>query len=93
MLLECFQPKQNLNILTLHLYTYGTQALYGHYPNIKGHQSLTLRLGHGVLPRHGHGPKPGCQEAEAYSILEAEALTLFKLEAEALVTKPKPSYL
>ncbi len=43
-----------------------------------------------------HGPKPGCQEAEAeaFSILEAEAeaLTLFKLEAEAeaLVTKPKP---
>ncbi len=34
-----------------------------------------------------HGPKPGCQEAEAeaFSILEAEAeaLTLFKLEAEA----------
>ena len=25
-----------------------------------------------------HGPKPGCQEAEAFSILEAEALTLFK---------------
>ncbi len=23
---------------------YGTQALYGHYPNIKSHQSLTLRL-------------------------------------------------
>ncbi len=43
-----------------------------------------------------HGPKPGCQEAEAeaFSILEAEAeaLTPFKLEAEAeaLVTKPKP---
>ncbi len=30
-----------------------------------------------------HGPKPGCQEAEAFSILEAEALTHFKLEAEA----------
>ncbi len=30
-----------------------------------------------------HGPKPGCQEAEAFSILEAEALTLFRLEAEA----------
>ncbi len=45
-----------------------------------------------------HGPKPGCQEAEAeaFSILgakaEAEALTVFKseAEAEALVTKPKP---
>ncbi len=24
--------------------TFGTQALYGHYPNIKGHQSLTFRL-------------------------------------------------
>ncbi len=34
----------------------------------------------------------GCQEAEAFSILEAEdeAFTLFKLEAEALVMKPKP---
>ncbi len=40
-----------------------------------------------------HGPKLGCQEAEAFSILEAEALTLFKLEAEALVMKPKPGYL
>ncbi len=39
-----------------------------------------------------HGPKPECQEAEAeaFSILEAEAVTLFKLEAEALVIKPKP---
>ncbi len=45
-----------------------------------------------------HGPKPGVQEAEAFSMLEAEAeaLTLFKLEAEAeaeaeaLVMKPKP---
>ena len=43
-----------------------------------------------------HGPKPGCQEAEAFSILgakaEAKALTVFKseAEAEALVTKPKP---
>ncbi len=44
-----------------------------------------------------HGPKPGCQEAEAFSILEAEAeaFTLFKLEAEAeaLLKKPKPGYL
>ena len=44
-----------------------------------------------------HGPKPGCQEAEAFSILEAEtkALTQFSLEAEAeaLVKKPKPGYL
>ncbi len=39
-----------------------------------------------------HWPKPGCQKAEAFSILEAEALTLFELEAEAeaLVMKPKP---
>ncbi len=45
-----------------------------------------------------HGPKPGCQEAEAeaFSILKAEAraeaLTLFKLDnkAEAMVMKPKP---
>ncbi len=43
-----------------------------------------------------HGPKLGCQEAEAL-ILEAEAevLTLLNLEAEAkaLVMKPKPGYL
>ncbi len=43
----------------------------------------------GLVPIR-HGPKPGSQEAEAFSILEAEALTLFKLEAEALVMKPKP---
>ena len=30
-----------------------------------------------------HGPKPGCHEAEAFTILEAEASTLFNLEAEA----------
>ena len=52
--------------------------------------SIFVRMA--VLNRHG--PKPGCQEAEAeaFSILEAEAeaLTLFKLEAEALVMKPKP---
>ncbi len=35
------------------------------------------------LLRTRHGPKPGCQEAKAFSILEAEVLTLFKLEAEA----------
>ncbi len=42
-----------------------------------------------------HGPKQGCPEAgaEAVSLLEAEALTLFKLEAKALVMKPKPGYL
>ena len=44
-----------------------------------------------------HGPKPGRHEAEAEasSMLEAEgeALTHFSLEAEALVTKPKPGYL
>ncbi len=46
-----------------------------------------------------HGPKPGCLEAEAFSILEAEAeaFTLFKLEAEAEALapkpKPKPGYL
>ncbi len=39
-----------------------------------------------------HGPKLGCQEAEAFTILEAQALTLVNLEAEALVTKPKPGY-
>ncbi len=40
-----------------------------------------------------HGPRPGCQEAEAevFSIFKAEALTLFKLEAEALTTKPSQS--
>ncbi len=32
-----------------------------------------------------HGPKPGSQETEAFSILEAEAFTHFKLEVEALV--------
>ncbi len=37
------------------------------------------------MPISRHGPKPGCQEAEAFSILEAEAeaLNLFKLEAKA----------
>ena len=51
------------------------------------------------MHRTRHGPKPGCQEAEAkaFSILEAEAeaFTLFKLEAEAkaLLMKPKPGYL
>ena len=60
---------------------------------------IPLRHSHYILcltsPPTRHGPKPGCQEAEAFSILEAEALTLSKLEAEAkaLVTKPKPGYL
>ncbi len=36
-----------------------------------------------------HGPKPGCQEAEAFTILEAEAVTFVNLEAEALLMKPK----
>ncbi len=35
-----------------------------------------------------HGPKPG--RHEAFSMLEAQALTHFSLEAQALVTKPKP---
>ncbi len=39
-----------------------------------------------------HGPTPGCQEAEAFSILEAkaEALTLFKLEGSQKSRKSKP---
>ncbi len=51
------------------------------------------------MTAYRHGPKPGCQEAEAeaFSILEAEAeaLACLKLEAEAeaLVKKPKPGYL
>ncbi len=49
----------------------------------------TFKMVKPVLSRHW--PNPGCQEAEAFSILEAEAFTLLKLEAEALVTKPKPN--
>ena len=59
--------------------------------------------GHSKITITRHGPKPGCQEAEAqaFSIFEAEAeaLTLFKLEAEAKAlvmkpkSKPKPGYL
>ena len=40
-----------------------------------------------------HGPKLDSHEAEAFTNLEAEAGTLINLEAEALVTKPKPGYL
>ncbi len=40
-----------------------------------------------------HGPKPDSHEAEAFTKLEAETLTFINLEAEALVTKPKPGYL
>ncbi len=44
---------------------------------------------------HKHGPKSDSHEAEAFTKLEAQAqaLTLINLEAEALVTKPKPGYL
>ena len=44
---------------------------------------------HNALHPNRHGPKPGCHEAEAFSMLEAEALTHFSLEAEAEIEEAK----